>query len=100
LKSPGGYATAPSTVRAGLRRLPRGKIEMPCAERKPQILISPGVKDKKLPEAAPRALAEASERRSRHDQSRAAERREINGRGGLDPARYGDWEVKGIASDF
>ena len=21
-------------------------------------------------------------------------------RGGLDPARYGDWEVKGLASDF
>jgi len=25
---------------------------------------------------------------------------ELNGRGGLDPARYGDWEVKGIAADF
>jgi hypothetical protein len=25
---------------------------------------------------------------------------ELNGRGGPDPARYGDWEVKGIASDF
>ena len=25
---------------------------------------------------------------------------EFGGRGGLDPARYGDWEVKGIASDF
>jgi hypothetical protein len=25
---------------------------------------------------------------------------ELNGRGGLDPARYGDWEVKGLASDF
>jgi len=25
---------------------------------------------------------------------------EHNGRGGLDPARYGDWEVKGIACDF
>ncbi|HTZ67434.1 MAG TPA: DUF1674 domain-containing protein, partial [Roseiarcus sp.] len=22
------------------------------------------------------------------------------GRGGLDPVRYGDWEVRGIASDF
>ena len=26
--------------------------------------------------------------------------RELNGRGGLDPSRYGDWEVKGLASDF
>jgi hypothetical protein len=25
---------------------------------------------------------------------------EHHGRGGLDPARYGDWEVKGLASDF
>ena len=28
------------------------------------------------------------------------ETREINGRGGLEPVRYDDWEVKGIASDF
>ena len=27
-------------------------------------------------------------------------RRELGGRGGLDPARYGDWETRGIASDF
>lgn len=51
-----------------------------------------------LPGAARRALEEAAERR------RAAvnpERpREIGGRGGQDPARYGDWEVKGLASDF
>ena len=26
--------------------------------------------------------------------------REVNGRGGLEPVRYDDWEVKGIASDF
>ena len=26
--------------------------------------------------------------------------REIKGRGGLDPTRFGDWEVKGIISDF
>ena len=25
---------------------------------------------------------------------------QLGGRGGLDPARYGDWEVKGVASDF
>lgn len=52
-----------------------------------------------LPEAAKRALAEAEERRK----ARAAEKpapREIDGRGGADPVRYGDWEVGGIASDF
>ena len=25
---------------------------------------------------------------------------EAGGRGGLDPVRYGDWEIKGIAVDF
>jgi hypothetical protein len=48
-------------------------------------------------EAARRALAEAEERR-RHAAAPAVP--EVNGRGGLDPARYGDWEVKGIAADF
>jgi hypothetical protein len=47
--------------------------------------------------AAQRALAEAQARRL---QPVPAPPRELNGRGGLDPARYGDWEVKGIASDF
>ena len=50
----------------------------------------------RLGAAARRALAEAQERRSRP--ARPAEP-EINGRGGLDPVRYGDWEVKGLASD-
>ncbi len=51
-----------------------------------------------LPAAAQRALAEAEARRnSTAEPSRPEER---GGRGGLDPARYGDWEVKGLASDF
>lgn len=53
---------------------------------------------KELTPAAMRALAEAEERRRRA--SAAAAAKEINGRDGPDPARYGDWEVKGIASDF
>ncbi|HEX5845193.1 MAG TPA: DUF1674 domain-containing protein, partial [Rhodoplanes sp.] len=49
--------------------------------------------------AAERALAEAAARRSEID--RTAERpAELNGRGGLEPVRYGDWEIKGLASDF
>ena len=48
--------------------------------------------------AARRALAEAEERR-RHAAAAAAAP-EVNGRGGLEPTRYGDWEVKGIAADF
>ena len=26
--------------------------------------------------------------------------KELRGRGGLDPVRYGDWEKDGLASDF
>jgi len=50
-----------------------------------------------LSEAAKRALAEA---RARREAQKAQAPREIGGRGGLDPARYGDWEVRGIACDF
>ncbi|MEQ8828137.1 MAG: DUF1674 domain-containing protein [Parvibaculum sp.] len=44
-------------------------------------------------------MAEAEARRREAD---AAPQRpkEINGRGGAEPTRYGDWEVKGIVSDF
>lgn len=57
---------------------------------------------KSLSPAAQRALAEAQARREALDEKSAelARSREINGRGGLDPARYDDWEVKGLASDF
>lgn len=58
--------------------------------------------EKELSPAAQRALAEAEVRRKEADRL-AAENpapREIDGRGGKDPARYGDWEVKGIISDF
>jgi hypothetical protein len=47
--------------------------------------------------AAQRALAVAEERRRRPTPPAPPE---INGRGGLEPVRYGDWEVKGLASDF
>lgn len=55
-----------------------------------------------LSPAAQRALAEAAERRASIDARAAkiAERRETLGRGGLEPVRYEDWEVKGLASDF
>jgi hypothetical protein len=53
--------------------------------------------EKKPGAAAQRALAEAEERRRRPTPPAPPE---INGRGGLEPVRYGDWEVKGLASDF
>jgi len=53
-----------------------------------------------LSEAAQRALAEAEERRRRAESARPVVPKEVNGRDGPEPVRYGDWEVKGIASDF
>lgn len=51
-----------------------------------------------LSPAAERALEEAEARRRR---AAEAERpKEVGGRNGPDPARYGDWEKGGIVSDF
>lgn len=47
--------------------------------------------------AARRALAEAEARRNAPKEALPPEK---GGRGGLDPARYGDWEIKGLTSDF
>jgi hypothetical protein len=52
-----------------------------------------------LPPAAERALAEAAARRAERDRS-TNHPKESGGRGGLDPTRYGDWEVNGLISDF
>lgn len=53
---------------------------------------------KPLSPAAQRALNEAEERRK---SSRPTELPvEIGGRGGAEPARFGDWEINGRAIDF
>jgi hypothetical protein len=54
---------------------------------------------KPLSPAAQRALAEAEARRkaAAEAQSRPTE---LQGPKGPEPTRYGDWENKGIASDF
>lgn len=49
--------------------------------------------------AAKRALAEAEARKHATRDKKPAPK-EVGGRKGPDPARYGDWENKGIASDF
>jgi hypothetical protein len=51
---------------------------------------------------AERALAEAAARRAARERERAGQPapKEESGRGGLDPTRYGDWEINGLASDF
>ena len=53
-------------------------------------------------DAAKRALAEAEARRAALNAREAQLKKtpEIAGRGGLDPVRYDDWEIKGIAADF
>jgi hypothetical protein len=62
--------------------------------------VETGKPRKPLTPAAQRALKEAAERRAEIDR-RAAERpREAGGREGPDPTRFGDWENKGLASDF
>ncbi len=48
--------------------------------------------------AAKRALAEADARRNAAQPP--ARRKEVGGPKGAEPTRFGDWEVKGIASDF
>ncbi|MCS6758560.1 MAG: DUF1674 domain-containing protein [Candidatus Devosia euplotis] len=53
-----------------------------------------------LSPAAKRALAEAAERRQAIDVKGAFAPREQGRRGGLEPGRYGDWEIKGLTSDF
>jgi len=58
---------------------------------------APEMKD--LPPAAQRALAEAEERRKAAE-AQDPRPKELGGRDGPDPARYGDWEKKGIAVDF
>ena len=47
-----------------------------------------------------RALAEAAARRAERDRAAGEPPPELQGRGGHDPVRYGDWEVNGLASDF
>ena len=54
---------------------------------------------KPLSPAAERALKEAEERRVA-EAAKPKAPKEINGPAGPDPIRYGDWERKGIASDF
>ena len=60
----------------------------PAAERKP------------LTPAAQRALAEAEARRKQAEANAKPAPKEFQGPKGPEPTRYGDWETKGIASDF
>jgi hypothetical protein len=52
----------------------------------------------RIREAGARARAEADARRAADKSSRPP--REIGGPDGPEPTRYGDWERKGVTSDF
>lgn len=55
---------------------------------------------KPLSPPAQRALAEAEERRAKAQAASQPGPKEVQGPKGPEPTRYGDWETKGIASDF
>ena len=55
---------------------------------------------KQLTPAAKRALAEAEARRKAAEANARPAAKEFQGPKGPEPTRYGDWENKGIASDF
>ncbi len=68
-----------------------------------QPLPTPIEPPKPLTPEAERALAEAAERRRQRDAAAAAAAttaKEVGGRAGPDPVRFGDWETGGIATDF
>ncbi len=58
----------------------------------------PSPPEKVLSPAAQRALQEAEARRKLQQETEPPV--EHGGRGGADPARFGDWEINGRAIDF
>ncbi|MBB5515438.1 hypothetical protein FHS89_001450 [Rubricella aquisinus] len=61
-------------------------------------MSDPTDKQARIAEAAKRALAEAQERKANAKPLDLP--KELGGRDGPEPIRYGDWEKKGIATDF
>jgi hypothetical protein len=70
----------------------------------PELETSEEAVKRRIRDAGARARAEAEARRkAAADAARAGSApvsKEVDGREGPDPVRHGDWEVKGIASDF
>ena len=74
----------------------------------PKQPIAPAKQTEQSPRAGKRpmtpdaehALAEAAARRAERERKAADPPKEAGGRGGLDPTRYGDWEINGLISDF
>jgi hypothetical protein len=66
-------------------------VPRPCDRREGERRLSP---------AAQRALAEAVARRAEIDARVAQMPREQGARREREPVRYGDWETRGLTSDF
>ena len=79
---------------------------MPPPDPKPSKLPAkdvgeqPPTKERPRSPAAERALAEAAARRAAGDRGPSDRPKEIRGRDGPEPTRYGDWEINGLTSDF
>ena len=76
-----------------------GNSEMTDDASRPAAL-APAEPRKPLTPAAKRALAEAKARREAAETNVQPAAKEFQGPKGPEPTRYGDWENKGIASDF
>jgi hypothetical protein len=83
------------------------QVDAKPSEQNPQPAPAPGAAhghgstgQRPLSPAAERALAEAAARRVERERKAGEQPKEVAGRGGLEPTRYGDWEISGIASDF
>jgi hypothetical protein len=66
----------------------------------PPATVTSETERKPLTPAAKRALAEAEARRQAAAANAKPAAKEFQGPKGPEPTRYGDWETKGIASDF
>jgi hypothetical protein len=74
--------------------------DQPAQRPASEAVPDPAGKTPPLPAAAQRALAEAAARRAERERTATDQPKEVGGRDGPDPTRYGDWEVNGLASDF
>ena len=85
----------------GRRKVIAGNFAMTDDTRSPSAVLPGAAPGKLLTPAAQRALAEAEARRKAAEANAAQPaQKELQGPKGPEPTRYGDWERKGIASDF
>lgn len=89
-------ATSPADVVPAVHAAGEPRADSPSVNPGEAVSSSP----KPLSDVARRALAEAEARRAAYEAQEKAMPKELGGRGGKEPGRYGDWEVKGIATDF